>query len=226
MQTLSEQRKESYRNPDIVVCCSMTLYVLLERSPRPDCPEYVELACHRLNGAEGILLFQSPIDAIIKQGSVSRGTYQPYPFEAVDPRIFIQSHDGWLTLYVVYGFAAHNNKLLLDEDGFLCPLLYPNYIQFDLDDIPEHIHIDFSDGTLIDRLEKLHRSAGLSDYRRLVYEQAQSSMAELSMMAGAALRVADFQDAREHRATQCAIYDPIEAKWRFVDLEDVPQINR
>jgi hypothetical protein len=226
MQTLSEQRQEIYQDQNMLMCCSMALYVRLERNTRPDCPDYVELACYSLKGTEGILLYQSPVDALISQGNIGRRAHQLYPFEAIDPRIFIQSHDGWLTLYIVYGFAANNNKLLLNESGFPCPHIHTIYIPFDLENIPEHIHIDFSGNTIIDRLNKLHRQVGLPDYQSLVYEQAQCSMAELEIMTSAALQAVDYQDAQDHEVTQCAIYDPIEVKWRFVDWEVVCHINR
>ena len=132
MQTLSEQRKEIYENPDIPLCSSLALYALVERNPRPDDPDYAELACwrYRDNGMEGIVLCLSPIDAMIELRAYNTGgrRYEAVPYEAVNPAIFIRRHGGWFSLFILYGYAAHDNKLLLNRRGHPIELFYIQHL--------------------------------------------------------------------------------------------------
>jgi hypothetical protein len=222
MLTLSEQRKEIYKNPELVFCSPLALYALAERNPRPDCPEYVEVACERVQGVEGVILHLSPIDAAIYCREINSNgrKYEIYPYEAIDPRTFIQRHEQCLSLYIVYGYEAHDNKLKPNKNGFPNGLIYPLHYQFAPQEAQDHFHLQFSE-KMTGWLDRLHKAAGLPDYQSLVYEQAKSSMAELVMDATAALQAAEYLNEPGQEATQCALFDPVEAQWRFVGLNSI-----
>jgi hypothetical protein len=223
MQTLCEQRQEIYKNPGLIFCCPLPLYALAERNPRPDCPDYAEIACERIQGVEGVLLCLSPVDAMIYRAQCNSAgrKYEVFPYEAIDPRIFIQSHDHCLSLYIVYGFEARNNKLLLNREGYPNELIWPIHFKFSPEDIEEHFCLGFGEG-MTGWLDALHRKAGLSDYRSHVHEQADLAMDDLDFAASTALQVAEYMEKDSAQdTTQCAIYDPVESQWRFVDFADM-----
>jgi len=221
MQTLCEYRKGVYESPDLVFCSSLALYALAEKKPHPGEPNYAELACLRINGVEGVLLCLSPIDAMIQRLKYSADgqKYEVCPYEVADPRIFIRHHDNWLSLHIVYGYGAHNNKVLLDTGGYPCGQIFALHYQFSPENIDSHFCLNIQE-EITSKLNKLHRLAGLPDYWSLVHEQAQSSMPELDVLASTALRVADYIEIdKVQESTQCALYDPVEAKWRFVGFD-------
>jgi hypothetical protein len=222
MQTLCEQRQEIYKNPDLPICSSLALYVLAELRPRPDNPNHFVLGCTEVNDVEGIGLFVSPVDAVIRCRVFNSegGKFEVFPFESIDPRRFIRDHDGWLTLYIAYGFAAHGNKLVLRENGYPSGLIYTTHSKFSLEDIKEHIHFEFGK-SVTNWLDRVHRAVGVPEYPSLVYEQAQSPMAELELLASTALRVAEYTEPDEHKPMQCALFDPVEAQWRFADYDTI-----
>jgi hypothetical protein len=217
--TLSEVRKAAYENPGLVFCSSLPLYVLAEKQPRPGEPDYVEVACTVVNGVTGMMLYLSPVDAMIGCQLRNRTgrKYEIFPFEAIDPRAFIRKHDGWFSMYVAFGFAAYDNKLMLDRTDHMRTLLYVIYGKFAPEQIEDHFHLGFGE-SMMNWLDKIHRVAGLSDYDQLISEQARCSVAELSVIASSALQAADYLDEKAcHGLMQCALYDPVEAEWRFID---------
>ena len=217
--SLSEARKAIYQNPDLVICSSLPLYVLAEKQPLPEEPDHIEVACMIANGATGLVLYLSPLDAMIgcRERNSMGQKYEIFPFEAIDPRDFIRQHDGWLSMYVVFGFAAYDNKLLLDEMGHPSMLLYTIYEKIPPEQIGDHFHLEFSEN-MTNWLDRVHRVAGLPDYDSIISEQARSSMTELDIIASSALQVADYLEKKKcHGLVQCAIYDPVEAEWRFID---------
>jgi len=223
MQTLSELRKEVYENPDLQMCSSLPLYGLIELVSRPDKPNAVRYGCLELGDVKGILLFVSPVDAIIKCREFNRngGAFDVFPFEFVNPRGFIRDYDGWLTLYIVYGFAARNNKLLLSKGGDIQVLPFWVHRKFNLEGIEEHIHFTFPDD-LSDWLNRVHRAVALPDYPSLAYEQAKSTMGELEIVASTALQVADYMEGEaHHKPVECAVFDPVESEWCFADYDTI-----
>ena len=222
MQTLSELRKGIYENPDLPMCSSLPLYVIVESNPRPENPNAARFGHLESNGTEGIMLFVSPLDAVIKCREFNKegGHFGVSPFESYDPRRTIRSQNGWLSMYIFYGFAAHGNKLILNEDGYLSGLSYPLHHQFKVEDVEEHIHLEFHQH-ISDWLDRVHRAVGLPDYPSLVYEQAKSSMAELEMIASTALQIAEYTEPDERKPVQCAIYDPVESQWCFADYDTI-----
>jgi hypothetical protein len=200
----------------------LPLYALVERNPRPGNPNYVDVACAIDDGVTGELLCLSPIDALIEQQNFNRDgrRYEILPYESVEPRSFIREHGGLLTLYILHSYAAHNNKLLLNKHGHPSAMLCIEQHQFDPEDIEDHYHLKISKETT-GWLAKLHRAAGLPDFLSLAYEQAHASISELDIQVSTALRVAEYLDAPDQEPTQCAIFDPVECKWRFVDHDSI-----
>ena len=223
MQSLSEQRQEVYKNPNLALCSSLALYVLVEKTPRPDNPHCVRYGCTELKGAEGILLFVSPLDAVIMCRSFNSegGKFEVCPFETIDPRRFILNRDCWLSLHLCYGFGAQGGKLILDEYGSPSGLVYRLHLQFKPEDIEEHIHLGF-DKNITGWLERVQRAIGLPDYPSLVHELSRSSMPELELTASTALQAVSYIHLECYEPTQpaqCAVFDPVEAQWCFVDTD-------
>lgn len=198
---------------------SLPLYVLLERRPRPDCPQWVELACWRQNHAEGMLAFLSPLDAMIDCRERNRlgGHYQVMPFEAIDPRPFIQEHEGWLTVYLVYGFAAHGRALIQGNHGEPLALSHGTHFQI-TPEMEDHFHLQFPERTVA-WLERLHGAADILDYGRVAQDLSEASRTELDAQAREALERVTSSDAGRDCITHCALYDPIEQQWRFAPFE-------
>jgi len=225
MPSLIEQRQEAYENPSLVMRPSLPFYMLVEKAPRSGCPHDVRYGCMELNGVEGILLYVSPLDAVIRCRSFNRegGKFEVCPFEAIDPRRFIRNRDCWLSLYLCYGFGAQGGKLILGECGSPYGLTYPLHHQFKPEDIEEHIHLEF-DENVTGWLERVQRAVGLPDYPSLVYELSRSSMPELDLTASRALQVARYIDLKCHdpaQPIQCAVFDPVEAQWCFADTDTI-----
>ena len=223
MPSLIEQRQEAYENPSLVMRPSLPFYMLVEKAPRSGCPHDVRYGCMELNGVEGILLYVSPLDAVIRCRSFNRegGKFEVCPFEAIDPRRFILSRDCWLSLYICCGFVAQGGKLMLDEYGSPYELIYPLYHQFKPEEIEEHIHLEF-DENVRGWLERVPHIVGLPDYLSLALEQGQSSMPELELTASTALQAVSYIDLNCFDPTQpaqCAVFDPVESQWCFVDAD-------
>lgn len=214
--SLADIRKKAHDAPDHVFCCNLPLYILLEKRPRPDNPDWVEIACWKQDGAEGVMVYISIIDAMIDLYSRNRDSrrYQIFPFESIDPRPFIKGHGGWLTVYLVYGFAATSDGLLLSKRGEPMSLMQGTHFQIDPDST-EHFHLQFGEKILA-WLDHLHERAGMSDYGRIAQEQAEASAAELHGLAREALHRLGNPPAGESESTHCALYDPIDQRWRLV----------
>ncbi len=220
LPSLADIRAQLNDAHDHVFCCALPLYVLLEKRPRPDAPDWVEVGCWKQGEAEGMMVYLSIIDAMIELHSRNRNgsRYQIFPFEAIDPRPFIKGHGGWLTVYLVYGFAAAHDGLLLSDRGEPMSLMQASHFQ--IDPSTEHFHLAFHDG-LLSWLDRLHTTAGIPDYRRIAQEHAEASAAELNDLAQDALRRIERASSRAIESTHCALYDPIEQRWRLIAHADL-----
>ncbi len=221
MTTLAEIRTKAHEAPDHVFCCNLPLYVLLEKRPRPDAPDWVEVGCWKQGDAEGMMVYLSLIDAMIDLYSRNREgrRYQIFPFESIDPRPFIKGHEGWLTVYLAYGFAAQHDGLILSERGEPMSLLQGTHFQISPDST-EHFHLQFGD-KLLAWLDRLHATAGIPDYSQVAQEHADSSSAELNAMAQEALHRIEAHGGGQTESSHCALYDPIEQRWRLVAFADL-----
>jgi hypothetical protein len=220
--TLAEVQAELAARPEHVFHSSLSLYVIAEKRPRPDCPDWVEVGCLDKDGAEGMMVYLSPLDALLDANirSSDGGRYHVHPFEALDPRPFIAGHHHWLTLYLVYGFAARGNHLLLSERGNVQALTVGMHFQI-TPDIFDHFHLSFSDD-LIEELNVLHRTAGLYDYGDILTELTECSAEELDQKAQEATeRIGNPICGDNDHVTHCALYDPIEQRWRFAAFADI-----
>lgn len=137
-----------------------------------------------------------------------------------DRELFIRHHDGWLTLHILYGYAAHGNKLMRDAGGYPMGLTYPFHEKFEAERIEDPIHLEFGERAAI-WLNRVYHAVGLPDYPSLVSDQARSSMAELELLASIALQAAEYAEEEEYKTLQCAAFDPVEAEWRFADFESI-----
>jgi hypothetical protein len=200
----------------------LPLYILAETRPKPNEPAHVEIACLQYCGRTFMQPFLSPIDAMIYRYYATKAgyRYEVRVFEEISPQPFILKQ-GCFQLYIVYGFAARENRVLFGKDGSALPLGKP----FELDIPPEampHFHVDL-DTDWIDELNSLHRRADMADYssivmddmasapRREVVQHAQDAFSQLEKPGKQIVK--DPKDI-----THCALYDPLLQRWRFSPL--------
>lgn len=218
-KTLATIRAEALADQAHHFRTSLPLYILIETRPTPGDPDAIEIACLRKDGVEGVLVYLSPIDALLDartRNSQGRNFFV-YPFEASDPRSYIASHDNWLTLYLAYGFAGRGSKLVTSERGDLLTLSMDIYFR-----IPpgqsDRIHLRFP-GEPLRSINAMHRTAGLHDYDGILEEQADASAEELDGEAQEAARhIGPTVKWSGENITECAIYDAVDRRWRFAAL--------
>jgi hypothetical protein len=117
--TLADVKAELATKPDLVIHSSLSLYIIAEKCPRLDNPDWVEVGCLNKNGAEGMMVYLSPLDALIDARVRNRigRNYCVHPLEAIDPRPYLTSHDHWFTVYLVYAFTGRSKQVLVSERG-------------------------------------------------------------------------------------------------------------
>ena len=220
-ETLAEIRAKTIAASEHVFHASLPLYVLVEKRPRPDNPDWVEVGCWLQDGAEGMMVYLSPIDAMIDINARNRSgrRFAIFPFEAVDPRHFIQEHAGWLTVYLVYGFAARRRRLILSNEGELLPLTKANHFQI-TPEMKDHFHLNFHADAMA-WLERMHVNAGMHDYAQIVRDLADASTAETVIHAHEALQRVKSPERGTTNITDCGLYDPVEQQWRFASFADM-----
>lgn len=222
--TLAEVKAELAARPHHVFHASLSLYIIAESRPRPDNPDWIEIACLNKSGAEGMLVYPSPLDAMLNaQARNQKGAdYSIHPFEAIDPRPFLASHDNWFTIYLVYGFAARGPHLLVSERGNVQALTLDTHFHIP-PDVADHFHLSFTE-QLIDRINAIHHAAGLHDYDRVVDELADCTWRDLDRQAQEATRrIGQSVTGNNGNVTHCALYDPIEQRWRFAAFTDMQE---
>ncbi len=220
--TLAEVKAGLAARPEHVFHSSLSLYIIAENCPRPDCPEWVEVGCLNKNGAEGMVVYLSPLDALLDAKGRNRdgGNYCVHPFEAIDPRPYVANHNGWFTLYLVYGFAARGKHLLVSERGDAQALTLDMHYQIP-PDMSDHFHLLFTDKVLW-QINAVHRLAGLHDYGRVVDELAECSSQDLGQQTQeAANRIGQPVTGDDERVSHCALYDPVEQRWQFAAFADL-----
>jgi len=220
--TLAEVLAELAASPDHVFHSSLSLYIIAENRPRPECPNWVEVGCLNISGAEGMMVYLSPLDALLdaRARNCDGGRYHVHPFEAIDPRPYISKHDHWLTLYLVYGFAARGKHLLVSERGHVQALALGTHFQI-TPDMYDHFHLAFPD-SLVDELNAVHHTAGIYDYGDILSELTGCSAHDLDRQAEEATeRIGEPVSGDSENVTHCALYDPIEQRWRFAAFADV-----
>lgn len=219
--TLAEVKRELATDHQLIIHSSLSLYILADRRPKPDNPDWIEVGCVNKGGAEGMMVHLSPLDALLEAKSRnSKGAkFHVQPFEAIDPRPYIIDHSGWLTLYLVYGFAGRGKRLVINQLGHLQAMIMGMHFQIGPDDL-DHFHLSFSD-KLIDYVNTLHGIAGIPDYARIIQDQADSTGQELEVQAQDALLRIEQPAIGEDDITHCAIYDPIDRQWRFASFDDL-----
>ena len=219
-------RRAAFTHDQLLFCMQLPLTALIERQPSPGTSDLIELACYQREETRGIMVFLSPLDAMIEccQANAHGGRYELMPFELTDPRPFVRKQGGikrLLRMFLVYGYAANNNALLSKKNGDLMPLL--KYLEFK---IPrkslqrfEHFHLDFSP-SFHGWINRQLQHAKLFDYGRANKELTESSMTEIALLADGAMKAPKSEIGETSELTQCAFFDVLERRWRFVDYED------
>ncbi|MDR1662128.1 MAG: hypothetical protein LBR95_06850 [Azoarcus sp.] len=214
--TLAEQRAR-FSHDDLAFCTSYLLYILIEKGIRPDDPDWVEIACQKFGSELRMLVFRSPIDAMVMliAGNRQGHRYEICPFELLDPRPFMKKHGDVLRLAFVYGFAAEDGKVLSSQNGSPFPLL--EMMNFGpVPDYSEHFHLVL-DENFMDWMNRQILQAGLTTYGEINRELSESPLAELEQLGNEALAqvsgrvIHGGEPIMEH-----AFFDTIERHWRFI----------
>lgn len=225
ISTLADVKTDLKAKHSQILHSSLTLYVLAERRPTPINPDWVDVGCLNKNGAVGMMAYLSPLDALLDAAVRNHGgaRFEVQPFEAIDPRPFITSHDNWLTVYLAYGFAARGKSLVVGYRGHVQALTTCTHFHIPTETI-DHFHLSFSD-ELIGYINAIHRSAGISDFGRIAEEQAETSLQQLNQQAKEAAGRIKQTVIGHDNISHCALYDPVEQQWCFAGFEDTPDLS-
>ena len=221
--TFSAWRDAVQSSDDTVIHASLPFFALADKRPTPNQPDWVEIACFkRNNNGEGILAYLSLIDAELDRQNFNRDGrgYRIVPFEAIDPRHFIRTHERWLTIYVVYGFAARGERLLTDASGQLQTLSHIKHFHIE-PEAEAHFHLNFGEQAIV-WLETLHRAAGIPDYPSMIGDLAGLNATEIERHAQDASRHAATVMGSGEQVTHCALYDALEGQWSCAAIKDLP----
>lgn len=220
--SLAKIRSATHSAPDHVFHASLQLYIMVEIKPEPSghAGKHLEIACWKQGNVDGMVAYLSPLDTTLDLHARNRDgrRFRGVPLESIDPRPHIQQHNDWLTIYLAYGFAAHDGRLVPDQHGDLRALVGTTHFHV-TPDLSCHFHFNFGEKAQ-EWLAHLHVKAGLRDYSPMLDELAESSVDELDRIAGEARSLLTMEAAED--ITQCALYDPIDEHWRFVDLSVLP----
>lgn len=167
--------------------------------------------------AEGMMAYVSVLDAALDCAIRNRNgrRFTILPFADIDPRSFIKAHDGWFTIYLIYGIAAHQDRLMLSPEGDVQVLPLANHFRIP-SDFGEAFTIQFH-ASVHANLETLYSRAGLIASNWLD-EMAQWTPAEAMRYALEAREKINQPLTGSSGITQCAFYDPIEQRWCFANM--------
>lgn len=221
IETIADIQGLTKSAPDRIFHASLPLYILLEKRPKLGRPNWVEVGCWKeKGGAEGVMVYLTLIDAMLDLNVRNRagGKYRIFPFESIDPRPYIQEKNDWFSVYLVYGFAACDNRLIVSKRGEIISLAHATHFHI-TPNMANHFHLSFAD-KMLEWLSLLHIKAQIPDYARIAKELTESSPTEINRMAHAAMQHVE-SPVLGDEAEQCALYDPIEQQWRFVAFADL-----
>lgn len=167
--------------------------------------------------AEGMMAYVSVLDAALDCHIRNRGghRYTILPFTEIDPRSFIKAHDGWFTIYLIYGIAAHQDRLMLSPEGDVQALPLANHFQIP-DDFGAAFTVQFH-ASVHTNIDTLYSRAGFNADSWLD-EMAQWTPAEAMCYALEARKKIQRPLTGSNGITQCAFYDPVEQRWRFANM--------
>lgn len=203
--------------PNHVFHTSLRLFALVEEQA-PGARNPIEVACMKMrDGAEGMMAYVSVLDAALDCDIRNRSgrRFTILPFTDIDPRSFIKAHDGWFTIHLIYGIAAHQNRLMLSAEGDVQVLPLANHFQIP-GDFGEAFTIQFH-ASVHANLETLYLRAGLNASSWLD-EMTQWTPAEAARYALEAREKIKRPLTGSTGISQCAFYDPIEQRWRFANM--------
>lgn len=204
-------------HPQHIFHTSLRLFTLVEEQ-LPDARNSIEVACMKMQGNdEGMIAYVSVMDAALDCHVRNRGggRYTILPFTDIDPRSFIKAHDGWFTIHLIYGIAAHQNRLMLSPEGDVQVLPLANHFQISYD-FGEAFTTQFH-ASVHANVEALYSRAGLNASSWLD-EMTQWTPAEAARYALEARENIKRPLTGATGITQCAFYDPIEQCWRFANM--------
>jgi hypothetical protein len=216
------QHRAMVPHDDLAFCVDLPLYALIERHPRPDAPDYIEISCTKFRDMVGMNAFISPIDAMVSLCEENqRGRhYELCPFELTDPRPFMKKHGDVFHLFIVYGFAGNGNKLLTHKRGGGLIAL-KKYMNFNFKTHPDyasnHFHLRLHPA-FVDWLDQQLRLAGMEDYGSTNKDLTEAPISEIELLATEAMQAGE--RTRSGEITQCAFYDSVEQCWRFIAYSD------
>lgn len=197
---------------------SLRLFSLAEPDPQPDKPDWAQTACWPHAGVEHLMTFLSPLDASIEQHYRNQDgrRYGVCPFVSVHPQHFLETHDHTLNVAIVYGYAAHQGRIITYVDStFPAPLILSKRFPIPLE-AGCSFHLEWGDAH--DMLAGIHAAAGLPAYAETVDALTRMTPDVVSELAGKALRQIE-SPWRHDEATEFAIYDTSAQRWRFTDMD-------
>lgn len=170
---------------------------------------------------EGIVAFLSPIDAYIESVSLNQysNEWEVQPFHQVDPREFILTHNYKLIVYLIYGMAGYNGKLVSrngESKKYPKPLF--SHYQFNVPKEAveqECFTVMYKD---LDLINDIYDKSGIYNYYGILLDVAEWSESMKLESAQEALRLSKMI-SEESGFNQTALYDPINKKWAFVDFK-------
>lgn len=206
---------------DHVFHSSLRLYVLAEHRPKPRQPDWIEVSCIHRGETDYMLAYASPVDARIEQDELNRSgkNYRIFPFDTINPLPFIESHGGRFNVCVIYGFAAHAGHLMADPTSGRVLIALGAWKSFPVPtEIREHLTLDFGDMHGV--LGRVYAVAGLASHADTLEELGTYEPVEIDRIAKSA-RLKIKSRIRREIASEYAVYDVLEQRWRFANLNRV-----
>jgi len=220
-KTLAQVRQDLFESDENFCFCTLPLYILAEHHPQPDDPYTYRIAGERY-GEKGILVFLSPLDAALEKDARNQGgnRYEVMPFEILEPRQCVVEFDGFLSLLMVFGYAATERGLIPDEAGRQIPLTYNVHEPMNVENMDdEKVTLGISPD-ITEWFDSFYQKVGILDYPKIIQDGANALPVEIEAMTSDALDRANFA-SKDAEITHCAAYDPLERAWRFVPRQEV-----
>lgn len=216
---------KSIRRTNNLGSCDNLLYTLLEQYREPDGSTSQTIMRLQDEKGEGIIVCLSPLDTLIASSlNVEKNPCCPFFLEGMDIGPYLRDNKGWISFQVVYGFGAHNNRLSLTPQNTLIPLNEILHANFEIG-LPEYPVLSL-DQRLREWIDSIHQKLDICDYAQHALEQAHMLSAELHPLMNKAMSVVRNANYKQSTVTQCAVFDPLEQHWKFIDLDLIPQAQK
>ncbi|MEO9332451.1 hypothetical protein ABI260_09140 [Pseudomonas guguanensis] len=172
-----------------------------------------QISCmHNLNGCNAIRAFVSRLDAEIAVRYCGVEGYQARLLsECFDPNAYLRDHQGWLSLHICCGFAAHSQHLLEAEQR-LIPMGW--LAQAHLGEWTSTHYLAWGQ-QLSQQLQACYDRVGLRNYNALLNEWDDVCAAEMRWHTDEALHAMPPRLSSQQKPSQFALFDAVECRWRF-----------